>query len=127
LSGLKTHDCLVILQELLPIALRRSADKRVTSVLIELCSYFRVLCSKVLKFKELELLVEKIAQTMSNMETIFLPSFFTVMVHLVIHLALEVKIAGPVQYRWMYPIERYEESYYMLIIHFKLLIAKILD
>ncbi|KAH0735547.1 hypothetical protein KY285_011254 [Solanum tuberosum] len=29
------------------------------------------------------------------------------MVHLVIHLALEVKITGPVQYRWMYPIERY--------------------
>lgn len=42
LSGLKTHDCHVILQELLPIALRRSADKRVTSVLIDLCSYFRV-------------------------------------------------------------------------------------
>ncbi|KAL6315236.1 hypothetical protein AAG906_037468 [Vitis piasezkii] len=29
------------------------------------------------------------------------------MVHLPIHLASEAKIAGPVQYRWMYPIERY--------------------
>ncbi|XP_020080553.1 uncharacterized protein LOC109704196 isoform X3 [Ananas comosus] len=38
---------------------------------------------------------------------IFPPRFFTVMVHLVIHLASEARIAGPVHYRWMYPIERY--------------------
>ena len=29
------------------------------------------------------------------------------MVHLPIHLANEAKIFGPVQYRWMYPVERY--------------------
>ncbi|KAM3200501.1 hypothetical protein P3L10_032863 [Capsicum annuum] len=29
------------------------------------------------------------------------------MVHLVTHLATEAKLAGPVNYRWMYPIERY--------------------
>ena len=29
------------------------------------------------------------------------------MVHLPIHLTSEAKVAGPVQYRWMYPIERY--------------------
>nr|CAN75974.1 hypothetical protein VITISV_028848 [Vitis vinifera] len=29
------------------------------------------------------------------------------MVHLPIHLASEAKVVGPVQYRWMYPIERY--------------------
>ncbi|KAK2402918.1 hypothetical protein QL285_052403 [Trifolium repens] len=29
------------------------------------------------------------------------------MVHLVIHLAYEAKVAGPVHYRWMYPIERF--------------------
>ncbi|KAK3218819.1 hypothetical protein Dsin_012789 [Dipteronia sinensis] len=29
------------------------------------------------------------------------------MVHLPIHLADEAKVVGPVQYRWMYPIERY--------------------
>ncbi|XP_021862945.1 uncharacterized protein [Spinacia oleracea] len=38
---------------------------------------------------------------------IFPPAFFDVMVHLVIHLATEAKIAGPVCYRWMYPVERY--------------------
>ncbi|XP_059292354.1 uncharacterized protein LOC132045788 [Lycium ferocissimum] len=107
ISGLKTHDCHVIMQELLPLALWRSTDKKVSYVIIELCTFFRVLCGKALKIEELELLEEKIALTHSNMEKIFLPSFFTVMVHLVIHLATEAKIVGPVHYRWMYPIERY--------------------
>jgi Domain of unknown function (DUF4218) len=35
------------------------------------------------------------------------PSFFDSMEHLPVHLAYEARIAGPVQYRWMYPFERY--------------------
>ncbi|XP_075095157.1 uncharacterized protein LOC142173461 [Nicotiana tabacum] len=107
ISGLKTHDCHVIIQELLPLALRRSVDKRVSSILIELCSFFRVLCSKELKLEELKLLEEKISETLSTMEKLFLPGFFTIMVHLVIHLAIEAKLVVPVHYRWMHPIERY--------------------
>lgn len=34
------------------------------------------------------------------------PSFFDIMVHLPIHLANEVRLGGPVQFRWMYPTER---------------------
>ena len=41
------------------------------------------------------------------MEQVFQPSFFDVMMHLLIHLAYEAKVASPVQYRWIYPIERY--------------------
>ncbi|WMV09018.1 hypothetical protein MTR67_002403 [Solanum verrucosum] len=106
LSGLKTHDCHVIMQELLPIALRRSADKRINSVLIELCTFFRVLCSKVLKLDELKSLEERVPEILSTMEKVFPPGFFTIMVHLVTHLATEAKLAGPVHYCWMYPIER---------------------
>jgi len=29
------------------------------------------------------------------------------MVHLAIHLAYEAKVASPINYRWIYPIERY--------------------
>ena len=29
------------------------------------------------------------------------------MIHLVVHLAHEVRITGPTQYRWIYPIERF--------------------
>lgn len=42
-----------------------------------------------------------------KLEKIFPPAFFDVMVHLAVHLPREAMLAGPVQYRWMYPIERY--------------------
>ncbi|XP_072066365.1 uncharacterized protein [Arachis hypogaea] len=41
------------------------------------------------------------------MEMIFPPSFFTVMVHLTVHLVDELKLEDTVYSRWMYPIERY--------------------
>ena len=74
--------------------------------LIDLSCYFKEVCSKVLQVKDLEKLESRIAMTLCDLEKIFPPSFFTVMVHLVIHFAIEAKIAGPVHYRWMYPIER---------------------
>lgn len=106
IGGLKSHDAHVMMQQLLPIALRGSLPKKVVLPLIELCCYFREVCSKVLQIEELERLEKQIAMTLCNLEKIFPPSFFTVMVHLVVHLATEAKIAGPVHYRWMYPIER---------------------
>jgi len=36
----------------------------------------------------------------------FPPSFFDIMVHLIVHLVREIRICGPVFLRWMYPIER---------------------
>ena len=56
--------------------------------------------------EELEALEKRIAMTLCELKMIFPPSFFTVMVHLVMHLASEAKVAGPVHYCWMYPIER---------------------
>jgi hypothetical protein len=41
-----------------------------------------------------------------KLEQIFPPAFFDIMVHLAVHLPREAELAGPVQYRWMYPIER---------------------
>ncbi|WCJ24552.1 hypothetical protein M5689_006503 [Euphorbia peplus] len=38
---------------------------------------------------------------------VYPPAFFDVMVHLPIHLPEEALLGGPVQFRWMYPIERY--------------------
>jgi len=45
------------------------------------------------------------------MEMLFPPTFFTVMVHFIVHLVKDVKLGGHVQYRWMYPIERYLEKF----------------
>jgi len=72
-----------------------------------LCSFFRNLCSKVLKVDELNQLQNRVVLTLCHMEILFPLAFFTVMVHLIVHLVENAKLGGPVQYRWMYPIERY--------------------
>ena len=41
-----------------------------------------------------------------DLEKIYPPAFFDVMVHLAVHLPDEALLRGPVQYGWMYPIER---------------------
>ena len=75
-------------------------------MLIELCNFFRDICSKVGTVEEFGQLKSRITLILYHLENIFPPSFFDIMVHLPIHLADEAKIAEPVQYRWMYPIEK---------------------
>ncbi|XP_012837541.1 PREDICTED: uncharacterized protein LOC105958084 [Erythranthe guttata] len=106
LSGLKSHDNHILIQQLLPIGLRKVLPKHVRTHVINLCTFFRELCSKVLIPRDLVRLEEEISKTLCELEKIFPPSFFDVMIHLTIHLAYEARLGGPVQYRWMYPIER---------------------
>lgn len=56
---------------------------------------------------DLDILQTEIVETLCQLETIFPPSFFDIMVHLPIHLVNEVRLGGPVQFRWMYFTERY--------------------
>ena len=51
-------------------------------------------------------LKERIPTILCDLEKIYPPAFFDVMVHLAIHLPDEALLRGPVQYGWMYPIER---------------------
>ncbi|XP_068475194.1 uncharacterized protein [Phaseolus vulgaris] len=107
LGGLKSHDSHVLMEQLLPLAMRKTLPKEVCYVLIDLCSFFRNLCSKVLKVDELNQLQNRVVLTLCHMEILFPPAFFTIMVHLIVHLVEDAKLGGPAQYRWMYPIERY--------------------
>ncbi|KAA3450247.1 transposase family TNP2 [Gossypium australe] len=66
-QGLKTHDCHILLQRILPAAIRGFFDKDIYEAIAD---------------------------------------FFDVMVHLAVHLPEEALLRGPVQYGWMYPIER---------------------
>ena len=106
ITGLKSHDSHILMEQLLPLAMRKVLPNQISAVLIDVCSFFKHLCGKVLVTSELEKLQERIVVTLCHLETIFPPSFFTVMVHLLVHLVEEVKCGGPVHYRWMYPIER---------------------
>ena len=90
----------------MPLVIRNLLPKNVCEVLIELSEFFNEICSKVLRAENLDSLEKKIALMFCKLERLFPPAFFDVMVHLLVHLPSEAKIGGPVNYRWMYPVER---------------------
>jgi hypothetical protein len=106
LHGLKTHDCHIMLQRILPVGLRGLVRKDLYEVIAELGRFFRQLCSKTLKVDALCKMKEDIVLIFCKLEKIYPPAFFDVMVHLAVHLPDEALLRGPVQYGWMYPIER---------------------
>ncbi|XP_071729888.1 uncharacterized protein [Rutidosis leptorrhynchoides] len=107
ITSLKSHDNHILMQQLLPVAIRNILPKHVRSIIMKLCRYYRQLCSKVLKPTDLFKMEKDIGKILCDLERIFPPSFFDVMIHLSVHLALETRLGGPVHYRWINPIERY--------------------
>jgi hypothetical protein len=107
LVGLKSHDCHVLMQQLLPVAIRGILPKKVRDVLTRLCLFFNAICSKVIDPKKLDELENEGVVILCQLEMYFPPSFFDIMVHLIVHLVREIRLCGPVYLRWMYPVERY--------------------
>lgn len=107
LIGMKSHDCHVMMQVFLPIALRGLLPKHVRHAIVKLCLFFNTICKKVIDPSTLGDLQKDITETLCQFEMYFPPSFFDIMVHLVLHLVREVQECGPVFLRWMYPFERY--------------------
>ncbi|XP_058002326.1 uncharacterized protein LOC131179487 [Hevea brasiliensis] len=105
--GLKSHDCHILMQRLIPIAFRDILPKAVWDELTELSHFFRDITAIILFVDNIEILEKNIIETICKLEKIFPPGFFDSMDHLPIHIAYEAKVGGPVQYRWMYPFERF--------------------
>jgi hypothetical protein len=76
LTGLKSHDCHIIMQELLPLATSRTLPAFVTKPLMGICNYFKQIYSKVVDVKEMQRLEEQIPEIMCQLEMIFPPAFF---------------------------------------------------
>jgi hypothetical protein len=102
---MKSHDCHVFMQTLIPLAFRDLLPKEIWDALTEISSFFRDICSSKLNVDHIERLQTNIVETLCKLEMIFPPLFFDSMEHLPIHLLFEAKAGGPVQYRWMYPFE----------------------
>ena len=69
-------------------------------------SWRSVICSSKLDVDHIERLETNIVETICKLEMIFPPSLFDSIEHLPVHLLFEVKLGGPVQYKWMYPFKR---------------------
>ncbi|CAL2228419.1 unnamed protein product [Prunus armeniaca] len=60
----------------------------------------------MLRKTDINQLRHDIVQVLCKFEMIFLPAFFTNMIHMMVHLPEEALLTGPINYCWMYPIER---------------------
>jgi hypothetical protein len=104
--GLKSHESHIILQHLLPLAVRKILPEVVSAGVIRISNFFKKLASPVIRISDMESLEADIAETLSFLEIVFPPSFFDIMVHLMVHLPTQARIAGPVHFRSMWPVER---------------------
>ncbi|KAK9078277.1 hypothetical protein SSX86_002334 [Deinandra increscens subsp. villosa] len=107
LLGMKSHDCHVLMTHMIPIAIRGLLPENIRHTITKLCLFFNMIHSKVIDPEALDEWQTKIIETLCELEMYFPPSFFDVMVHLVIHIIREIKACGPVFLRYMYPFERF--------------------
>ncbi|GKA04445.1 hypothetical protein Tco_0683565 [Tanacetum coccineum] len=107
ITGLKCHDCHIMMQRLLPYGLQQYLPLDVAKPLIELCLFFIQICSQTLMVDNMLKAQSKVIDIPCNLELIYPPAFFDIMIQLVMHLPLEAIFGGPIRPRWMYPFERY--------------------
>jgi hypothetical protein len=110
-SGLKSHDFFNILRYQLPLAIRGLLSSEVgvgvSEAIFRLSRFMRYVCLREISPRMMANLEKEAAVVVVLLQMQLPPSFFDSQPHLLVHLPAELKLAGPVQLRWMYPVERY--------------------
>ncbi|KAL0352236.1 UNVERIFIED_CONTAM: hypothetical protein Scaly_1612300 [Sesamum calycinum] len=94
MHDMKSYDCHVFMQKLIPIAFLGILFEYVWSALIKVSLLFQSTCSTTLDVHKLHELENSVAIILCNLEKIFLPAFCDSMKHLIIHLSYEARVAG---------------------------------
>jgi len=94
------------MQDLLPVAIHGILTKNVRQIITYLCLFFNAICRKVIDPTRLDDLENEAIILLCQLEMYFPPSFFDIMVHLIVHLVREIRICGPIFLQKMYQIER---------------------
>ncbi|XP_042457144.1 uncharacterized protein LOC122041507 [Zingiber officinale] len=92
LIGLKSHDCHVLMQQLLSVALRNLLPKGPRNAIFLLGAFYNEFCQRVLDRNRLEQLEENIVEILCMLES------------------KRARLCGPVQFRWIYPYERFMKT-----------------
>jgi len=103
----KSHDCHVLMTQLLPVALRGILPPHVRLATMKLCAFLNKISHKAINPDELATLQNDVVQCLVSFELVFPPSFFDIMTHLLVHLVKEIIILGPVFLHTMFPFERF--------------------
>jgi hypothetical protein len=92
LYGMKSHDCHVFMQTLIPLTFRDLLPKGICDAVTETSHFFRDICSSKLNVDHIKRLQTNIVEILCKLEMIFPPSFFDSIEHLPIHLPFEAKL-----------------------------------
>ena len=106
-QNLKSHDCHVIMTQLLPVALRGLLPDNVRVPIVKLCAFLNAISQKVINPETLPSLQKDVVQCLVSFELVFPPTFFNIMTHVIVHLVEEIRILGPVFLHNMFPFERF--------------------
>jgi len=74
--GLKSHERHIVLQHLMPLAVRKILPEIVSAAVIHVNNFFTKICSPIFRISDMESLEADMAGTTSLLEIIFRPSFF---------------------------------------------------
>jgi hypothetical protein len=107
IQNLKSHDCHMLMTQLLSVALRGILPENVRVPIVKLCAFLNAISQKVINPEDLPPLQNDVAQCLVSFELVFPPSFFNIMTHLLVHLVKEISILGPVFLHNMFPFERF--------------------
>ena len=107
LTNLKSHDCHVLMTELLPVVLPGILPDNVRLTIVKLCAFLNVVSQKVIDPDNFIKLQNDVVQCFVGFELIFPPSFFNIMTHLLVHLVKEIDNLGPVFLHNMFSFERF--------------------
>ena len=77
LVGLKSHNCHVLMQQLLVVAIQDILPNKVRHAITRLCFFFNVICSKVIDLLKLDELENDVVINLCQLGCIFLLHFLT--------------------------------------------------
>jgi hypothetical protein len=105
-TGMKSHDCHVLMTQILPVAIRGIMDEHVRDTLFGLCNFFDVITRKSIGVRQLKMLQDEIVVILCELEIYFPPAFCDICVHLLLHVVEDIKQLGPTFLHNMMPFER---------------------
>ncbi|XP_037419277.1 uncharacterized protein LOC119284121, partial [Triticum dicoccoides] len=105
-QNLKSHDCHVIMTQLLLVALRGLLPENVRLAIVKLCAFLNAISEKVIDPEIIPRLQNDLVQCLVSFELVFPPAFFNIMTHVLVHLCEEINVLGPIFLHNMFPFER---------------------
>jgi hypothetical protein len=105
-SGMKSHDCHVLMTQIIPVAIRGIMDEHVRDTLSALCNFFDVINRKSIGVRQLQKIQDEIVGILCELEIYFPPAFFDICVHLLLHVVDDILKLGPTFLHYMMPFER---------------------